>query len=267
VTKLLTLYYIPCNIRIRLSIHPLVSALSITQSALELAEICMITCVDKASSQPFFMRKQLALQLVLDHVQSGPLHSSSYVNIHAIKTRIRHLIPALATDTMMCISTMYPIPKIHKPDIAYRFITAYSHTLMTSTSQLIHIMLDPVQTRLTSLARRISTHINYEHNLNIHLDCIVHDAAQTCINLPTHVCQPSLVCAYISKCFDAMPLDLNNRDSIYNTLASGFSLLSHNLLNYQFHIQHSRDNWKATFQAECKPFFSRVPVVTFLELV
>jgi hypothetical protein len=143
-------------------------------------------CIDKAKGQPFSLCKRCALQLVAHHMSSSPafiiVPNADYSQLSALISR---KIPSFFLPPMQKIPTLYPIGKIHKTPIRFRFISSTAGCYTSQYTKVLHTALWQIFEHMRIAAHTVAKLYHCHYGQLIRLDTVLCDPLQAAINLPT----------------------------------------------------------------------------------
>jgi hypothetical protein len=186
-------------------VDPRHSYIEIVRIAKYVAQHFFVRCIDKAKSQPFFMCKWFSMQLVLRHLKAynAFIHAATY-DYTLLTSAMQHLA-RFQIPLIKKLPTMYPIVKVHKQPMQFRFITATAGCYASEFAKVMHVMLWEVFAMLKIAAHVVAQHYHASYGYQIRLDTVLRDSMQATINLPRTLRDQKILTCDISKCYDVVP--------------------------------------------------------------
>jgi hypothetical protein len=181
-----------------------------------LAEICTVTPSDKAKGQAVYMCKQHTFNVLKHMISDSPSFSLIQPDFSVLLDSIRHIIPSFPTPAHQTCAIPSLLYKPHK--LNYRMLIAYNRCFFTELAVMLGDMSNLVYILFKEVLHSCGSMINQKFCMNIRLDNVVQDSIQAALNIPAWISHPEVYTCDIKNCYDVIPLDSSNVDSIISRM-------------------------------------------------
>jgi hypothetical protein len=201
---------------------------------------------DKAKSQPFYFCKRFAYTQVLGNLtQAASFKQVPKPCVSTIRSELCSFISSITVPDPGRWAVMFPLFKPHKGNV--RFITSCANIYITDAAKLLMRLLEIVTDDTKKFCSDLAKQLHDSFGLMVRLYNVVTDYMTAGVNVPDSVELPDMCTADISKCYDVMPIDINDPHSIPARLKFLLSMVYSEKMHWKFVVRRSRnDAWLVT---------------------